>query len=112
MFCRDSAWLILSRGLFSNNGRTFSICPSLIIGLPLPLLCALFPAVENCSCQRRMLSRVGGVLLIDSLIHLRIVVIEPVSMDFATISAFSESMNAILPIFNTRYLDRTIFRIR
>ena len=113
MFSRDSACLILRRRLFSNNDRTFSISPSLIRGLPLPPLCAIFPAVTNFSCQCRMLFRVGGVLLIDVLIHLRVVVIEPVSMYFATMCAFSESVNAILRIlFKTRYLDRTIFRTK
>ena len=112
-FSRDSACLILRRGLFSNNDRTLSISPLLIRGLPLPPLCAIFPAVKNCSCQRRMLFRVGGVLLISVLIHLLVVVIEPVSMYFATICAFSESVNAILRIFNkTRYLDRSIFRTK
>ena len=109
MFSRDSASLILRRGLFSNNDRTFAISPSLIRSLPLPPLCAIFPAVKNCSCQRRMLFRVVGVLLIDVLIHLRVVVIELVSMYFATICAFSESVHAI---FNTGYLDKTIFRAK
>ena len=96
MFSRDSACLILRRGLFSNNDRTFSISPSLIRGLPLPPPYAMFPAVKNCSCQRRMLFRVGGILLIDAVTHLLFVVIELVSMYFATICAFSESVNAIL----------------
>ena len=47
----------------------------------------------------RILHRIGGVLLIDFLIHRRAVVIEPVSMHFATICAFSETVNVILGIF-------------
>ena len=113
MLSRDSACLILRRGLFSNNDRKFSISPSLIRGLRLPPLRAIFPAVKNNSCQRRMPFRVGGVLLIDVLIHLRVVVIKPASMNYATICAFSESVNDILRIFfKTRYLDRTIFRTK
>ena len=78
------------------------------------LLCVpYFRPVKNFSCQRRMLFRVGCALLIYILIHIRIVVIEPVSMYFATICAFSESVNAILRIFfKTRYVDRTIFRTK
>ena len=60
-----------------------------------------------------MMFRFGGVLLIDVLLDLRVVVIEPVSMYFAMICAFSESVNAILRIFSkTRYFDRTIFRTK
>ena len=46
-----------------------------------------------------MLFHVGSVLLIDVIIHLYFVVIEKVSMYFATICAFLESVNAILRIF-------------
>ena len=99
MFSRDSSWLIIRRGLFPNNDRTFSISPLLIRDLPLPPLCAIFPGVKNSLCQRRMLFRLGGVLLIGVLIHLCVLVIEPVSMYYATIRAFSESANAILQIF-------------
>ena len=98
-FSRDSACLTLKRGLFSNNDRTFSISPLLIRRLPLPHLCAILPAVKNRSCQRRMLFRVGGVLLIDVLIRLHVVVIEPFSMYSATICALSESVHAILRFF-------------
>ena len=84
MFSWDSAGLILRRGLFSNNGCTFSISPSVIRVLPLPSLRTIFPAIKNCSCQRRMLFRVGSVLFIDVLIHLHVVVIEQVSIYFAT----------------------------
>ena len=99
MFRTDSACLILRCGLFSNKDCTFSISPSLIRGVPLPPLCAIFPVVKNYSCQHRMLFRVGGVLLIDVLIYFRVVPIEPVSMYFASICAFSKSVNAILRIF-------------
>ena len=99
IFSRDSAYLILRREFFSNKDRMFSISPSVIRDLPLPPLCAIFPAAKNCSCQPRMLFRVGSVLLIDFLIHLCFVVIEPFSMYFATICAFSESVNASLRIF-------------
>ena len=84
MFSRDSACLILRRGLFSNNDRTFLISPSLIRGLPLPL-CAIFPAVKNRA-----------------------------SFDvFRNDMCFSESGNAILRIFSKldilirRFLERT-----
>ena len=111
MFGRDSVCLILRRGLLSNDDRTFSISPLLIHGLPLPPLCATFSAVKNYSCQRSMLLRVRGVLLIDILINLLDVVMETVSMYFAAICAFSESVNVNLREFlKTRYLDRTIFR--
>ena len=99
MFSRNSSCLILRRGFFSNNYRTFSISPPLVRGPPLPPLCVIFPAGKNYSCQRRMLFRVGGVLPTDVLIHLRVLVIEPVSIYFVTICAFSESVNAILKIF-------------
>ena len=98
MFSRNSACLMLKLGLFSNNDRTFSISPSLFRGPPLPPLCAIFPAVKNCSYQSRMLFRVEGVILIDVLTHLRVVVIEPVLMYFATLCAFSYSVNAILRV--------------
>ena len=100
MFSRDSAWPILRRGLLSNNDCTFSISPSLIRGPPLPPLSAIFPAVKNCSCQRSMAFCVGSALLIDLPVHLRVVIVEPVLMYFATMCAFSESVYAILRILS------------
>ena len=109
---RDSGYLILRSGLFSNNDRSFMISSSLIRGLQLSPLRGIFLDVKDCSCQRRILFRVRGVLLVDVLIHLLVVLIEPVSMYFATICAFSESVNAVLRFFKTRYPDRTIFRTK
>ena len=99
MFNRDSACLILRRGLFSNNKCRSSTFWSLTRGLPLPPMCSIFPSCRNRVWQHRIVLREARVLCIAVWIHLFVTVIESVLIYLATTCAFWASVNAIFPIF-------------